>query len=237
MSETSIDINGKKFINFDEESTKIPDHIFQIEFGRQGVQNCYVKKQYYYDIITNIIDEFNVDTNFGIAAGNSTKTHKTTSTVFNFFVLYDEDTMRASNCNTTALIVYHTNTLSHYNKYERFMYEEYITKFRFRLRLLPISYTNPTGETLWIERDRKACTEQPDYILLDFEEWEIDNITKYTNLINIRDDNPKFTSYTQLEGYVYFEMLTTLVQFEEDVYLHLLRIEAAREELNTTEYD
>ncbi|XP_012226079.2 uncharacterized protein [Linepithema humile] len=232
LLETSIDINGSKSINFHEGSTNIPDHIFKIEFGRQGVQNFKVKEikkeLHYYDIITNIIDQFNIGSDWSIVERDSMPTHKIESYVISTFMPYEEDTVRASKCSTSGVIMYPIDTSYQYNKSEKF----------FQLRLLPISYIEPTSKNLWMERNRMACTQQPQYIMLSNEEWQIDNMFQYSNILNIHDKNRKFTSHTHLEGNVYFPISTNSVhKFEEDVYFHLLRIEAAREELNTVEYD
>ncbi|XP_067204444.1 uncharacterized protein [Linepithema humile] len=240
--ERSVGINDRKSINFHEKSIKIPDHIFKIEFGRQGVQNFKVKGRkkeiHHYDIMTDIIDQFNIGTDLSIAAANTMGTYTIKRPyVFSTFMLYEEDTTRASKCNTSGLIMFPLNILNQYNKYENDLVEENKTKFGFQLRVLPISYTNPTGKLSLIERNRMACTHQPQYLMLSNVKWKIHNTKRYSNIMNIRDKNRRFTSYTRLEGDVYFPTTTrTIYNFRENVYLHLVRIEAARKELNTAEY-
>lgn len=49
--------------------------------------------------------------------------------------------------------------------------------------------------------------------------------------MEIRDKNPKFTSYTHLEGYAFVEENPQQYLFSENVFLHLLRIKPAQNKL------
>ncbi|XP_067204440.1 uncharacterized protein [Linepithema humile] len=240
--ERSIGINDGKSINFHEESIRIPDRKFKIKFDRQGVLNFKVKgrkkKIHHYDIMTDIIDQFNIGTDLSIVAVDSMRTYTFKRPyVISTFTLNEENTTRASKCNTSGSIMSPLNILNQYNKYANNLVKKNKTKFGFQLKLLPISYTNPTGKLFLIERNRMACTHQPQYLMLSNEKWKIHNMKRYSNIMNIRNKNRRFTSYTRLEGDVYFPTTTrTIYNFRGDVYLHLVRIKPARKELNPAKY-
>nr|XP_012226105.1 PREDICTED: uncharacterized protein LOC105674404 [Linepithema humile] len=223
-------------------SNKMSDQLFEIQFGRQGVQSVQGvkvetrrKQAHHYDSVTDIVEQFHIGIDLSVAAGESMKNYenvKSGSHVISSFP-QNEDTTRAK-CSTSCIITY--TPANKCNKNGEFKVRRNKMKFDFHLRLLPISYTNPNSKTFSIKRTRMTCTHQPQYLTLFDEKWKIRNMTEYFNKMEIHDKKPRFTSHTHLEGNVFFPRNMHAYYFSEDVYLHLLRIRPAQNN-NTAEYE
>nr|XP_012226331.1 PREDICTED: uncharacterized protein LOC105674526 [Linepithema humile] len=226
-------------------SKKIPDQLFKIEFSKKGVQNFTLKtaKRKHYNIITDIIDQFNMGIDLSIARHRmeSYESQKRGPYVISFFSNHQEKTTRAIKCNTSGTVKY--TPLHQYNKdktsgIQNNKKETKKTNFHFQLGLLPICDKYPASKTLVINRIRNACTHQRRNLRFFNTKWKLINVKQYSNTMKIHDEEPQFSSHTHVQGNVFFPISTTSVhKFEENVYLNLVRIKAARKELNTAEYE
>nr|XP_012226109.1 PREDICTED: uncharacterized protein LOC105674406 isoform X2 [Linepithema humile] len=130
-------------------TNKVPDQLFEIEFGRLGVRvfemktSSKSKHAHLGDSIIDAIEQFHIGIDLSVAAGESMKNYenvKNGSHVISSFP-QNENTLRAYNCTTSCIITYTPS--NEYNKDGEFEVRRNKTKFDFHLKLLPISYTNP----------------------------------------------------------------------------------------------
>ncbi|XP_067204439.1 uncharacterized protein [Linepithema humile] len=237
-------IDGEYYATLNKQSKKIPDQLFKIEFSKKGVQNFTLKtvKRKHYNIITDIIDQFNMGINLSIARHRmeSYQSQKHGPYVTSFFTNHQEKTTRAIKCNTSETVKYtplHQHNKDKTSGVQNNKKETKKTNFHFQLGLLPICDKYPASETLVIDRIRNACTHQRQNLRFFNAKWKLINVTKYSNRINIQNKKPKFSSHTHVQGNVFFPMNQAAYTFDEDAYFHLIRIKAARKELNTFEYE
>jgi len=167
---------------FTSSEISVPDQLFEIEFGKNGIQSFKVVRDtkgemLYNDTIVSIIEQFNIGIDLSIASeeiDDNMKKHENVSeshVISSFW--HEEDTLRAK-CNTSWIITY-TPTLQKRHKLKKFLVR-HNRKHHFHLKLLPIPYEDPAEKIFSIYRTRKTCSRQQQHIIFQKEKWNIYNV-------------------------------------------------------------